>query len=279
LFVVGLALLAVCYATEPLALLSDTVTHVIIPPGADHVTYFWQSDHKGFCYAEACYNHIKVYKKATNDIDPLVDNVYTQFSDETPILKFALPASTSGIYIAFYVDEANDQGPDGINGAVDFAIGRDEDAMNALIPNTFDGMIQIQIAMNSNLATLTWQADPNDATAIYRKDVLIKDFNRDTDFPPVGYYENGCSAKYFMTKDDDATSNVHISHPDQNYKGVTQIHQIREDTMTLVAITTEKKDEAVPFTGSYMFLTIGSASSAVLSVAALFFLLVSVLLI
>jgi len=278
LFVVGVALLAVCFAEEVLPFVSDDVNHVVIPKGTDHVTYFWQSSHRGYCYAEACYNSIKMYKKESNDIDPFVDidKLYVEFNETFSVIKIVLPAAPSGLYLGFYVDEANDEGPEGINGAVDFAVGKDSESMNALIPNTFDGMIDPLITMNSHFATLSWQTNPDDVTTIYRMDTPVKKY---TGFPPERYYDNGCSAKYFMTKDDDATKNITTSRPADVYMASTQVQGIYEDRMTVVAITTEMKDKAVPFTGAYKFLFLGSASSAVLSVAALFFLLVSVLLI
>jgi len=275
--VVAFALVAICVAEEvPLLLPNEDVTHVVIPKGSDHVLYQWKESKEAQVYAEGCFGNVKVYLKRTNDINPVTDGYYSMFNSSTPIhtMKF-----NAGWYIAFYVDEAKDDGPDGINGAVYLAAAMSKDKLNKLLPDTKDEYVEIKIAMNTHTATLTWESTGVDNTTIYRKDLPLKNFDRKTDFPPERYYQTACSAQLWMKYDEDATKGVKIQNPSGKVTALTQIHDITEKDVTIVAITTEFKNDPNPLPRSYKFVILGSASTTVLSTLALFLLLASVLLI
>jgi len=274
--VVAFALVAACVAEEAILLPNQDVTHVVIPKGSNHVLYQWKESKMGYVYGEGCFGYVKVYQKRTNDINPVTDTMYTMFNLSAPIHRMKF---TAGNYIAFYVDEAKDDGPDGINGALYLAAATSEEDRDKLLPDTKDEYVSIKIAMNTNTATLTWESTGEDNTTIYRKDIPLKDFDRDTDFPPERYYQSACSAHLWMKFDEDATKNVKIQSPSGKITAVTQVHGVTEKDATIVAITTEFKNIPKPFPRSYKFVILGGASTTVLSTLALLLLLASVLLI
>ena len=274
--VFAFALVAICVAEDVLLLPNRDVTHVVIPKGSDHVKYQWKESKNAFVYAEGCFGTIKVFHKSTPDISPVTDSPYTIFNASAPIHKLTF---FPGHYVAFYVDEAKNEGPDGINGAIYIAAGTSEKERDELLPDTKDEYVEIKIAMNTNTATLTWASTGEDNTTVYRKDVPLKNFDKETDFPPENYYQTACSAKLWLKYDEDATKNVKTQNPSGKVTALTQVHGVTEKDITIVAIVTEFKNDPNPFPRAYKFVLLGSASTTVLSTLALLFLLVSVLLI
>jgi len=276
IIVLSLILIALCYADDVPSLLSDSVLHLVIPKGKDHVTYHWTQNVAAHVYGEGCFGDVKVYRKYSNDINPVTDE-YFIFDDEHPMNKFTISA---GFYVAFYVDKINNDGPDGINGAVDFVISTSDAGVSALIPNTFDEDVSIAMAARTASATLTWETEKDSKTTIYRKDYRLKEFNEGNDFPPAKYYNTGCSAKLWMDKDKDATKNVVIQHPnDHTYNGVVKVEQVDDDKVVIVAVTVKQKEVDDAFIASYKFVRLNSSSTTALSTMALLILILSFLLI
>jgi len=273
--VVALALAAVCLADVPV-IENEGVTHVVIPKGAKGVVYRWPQSKSGLVYAEGCFGVIKLYQKSTNDINPVTDKIYTIFNETAPVHKMTfLP----GYYIGFFVDEANDDGPDSINGAMYIAAATTEEKRNKLLPSTMNEYVEINIAMNSHKATLTWQSTGEDNTTVYRKDISLKTYDKQKDFPPERYYQTACSAQLWLKYDEDATKGVKFQNPGSQITAFTQVHDITEKDVTIVAIVTEFKNAELPFPRAYKFVALGAASTTVLSTLAFVLLLVSVLLI
>jgi len=277
---VALAVIAVCCAAEDFPVLyTDNVTHIVIPKGKNLAIYKWPKDVMGYGYGEGCYGTVKMYQKKTFDINPAYDDVYTTFNEQKFIHLVTIKNSADGYYVGFAVDEAKDDGPEGINGAIDFVFTTVKDGYKQYVPETFDQKVGMNINLNSNTATLTWTSSGTDNTIVYRKDKSLKSYDPSKDFPPVNYYQTGCSAKLWMEKDDVATGEVVIKRANDKYTGAVQLKGITKKDVAMVAITTEKKDVPYPFTASYDFVALGAASTKVISSVALFFLLISVLLI
>jgi len=274
---VAFALSAVSYAAVT-PLVPNSVAHVVIPKDTDHVTFKWDST-SSVCHfvGHACYGVVDVYQKYTNDINPVTDKVFTTFESGRSIHKGNFSA---GFYVAFYVREVTNAGPDGINGAVDLAIGYDAAGTDKIVPEFYSKTVDIQISRGSKAATLSWDLikDDDDKTFVYRKDINTKDYKEDVDNPPEGYYQTACSAKYWMNLDEEATEAVKHQYLDDHDVGVVQVNDVTEKKTTIVAILKERKI-ADPFTDSFSFVTLESASSAALSVLALALLIISVLLI
>jgi len=263
-----------CVAVEEIK--NDALNHVVIPSGQKGVVYQWKQKSQGFAHAEACYGRrINVYQKATPDINPETDKVYANFTNEIPILILPL---TSNWYIGFFAVDTDNKGPNGINGAVDFVVSTDEDKMNDLIPKIPSKLVEMKLSLNSGTATLSWDSTGHDKTTIYRKDIKMKDYNKDKDFPPSAYYMTGCSAKLWLTVDTQATDAVKIQRHDDKVTGIVQLNGIKDDLITIAAVTTTK-DSSDSFIAAYDFVALGAASTTIVSVAALLVLLVSVLII
>jgi len=279
--VFGICLVAItiaCCCAAIDELVYNEVTHIIVGSGSTRAIYQWKQRTEGTAYAEACYGRrIIVYAKATSDINPKTDAPWANFSSEDKI-PIQILVFTPGWYYAFYSEDTDDKGPNGINAALDIIVGTDEDNVRSMLPGIPSKIVEMKISMNAGTATLTWESTGVDNTTIYRKDVPLSDYSEAKWFPPSPYYMTACSAKYWMAVDEEATKNVKIQHPDQKYTGLVQLSGINKNTVTLVAVTTEKKVEN-PFTLAYDFVALGAASSTIISAMALLLLLVSVLII
>jgi len=262
-------------------IVNDEVNHIIIGKDQKGVVYQWIQKSDGYSYAEICFGGvINMYQKATSDINPATDTPYAVFSaageGKSPIWYMNL---TGGFYYGFYAVDGKNDGPDGINGAIDLFISTSYDKMKQMIPGTPGNIVSMKISLNSGTATLTWESTGVDSTKIYRKDVSKNEYSPDKWFPPQSYHMTGCSAKLWMKVDEEATKAVKIQHPNEKYTGLVQLTGINDKTVTLVAVTTEKKDVTNPFIRSYDFVALGTASTTILSSLALLLLLVSVLII
>jgi len=264
-----------CSAVEEIA--NDDVTHVVVGADQEGIIFQWKQNAIGYSYAEACFGEtINVYQKRTSDINPATDTPYCYFDAQYPIYLINL---TGNYYYGFFPVNGGNSGPNGINGALDIYVSTSYEKMNEMIPATPGNVVDMKISMNSGTATLSWESTGVDNTSIYRRDVPVSEYTPETWFPPKKYYMTGCSAKLWMALDEAATNDVKIQHPDQKYTGVTQVTGINAKTVSIVAVTTEKKDLANPFTRAYDFVALGdSASTTVLSSLALLLLLASVLL-
>jgi len=263
-----------CVAVEEIV--NDALTHVIVGSGQEGVIYQWKQKTYGYAHAEACYGRvINVYQKATSDINPLTDAVYANFSNTNPIFILTF---TPNWYYGFYAVDTDNKGPNGINAAVDFVVSTDETKMQSMIASVPNPKIEIKMSASSGTATLSWASTGHDKTAIYRKDVNKNDYSKEAWFPPPAYYMTGCSAKLWMSLDKDATDNVKTQTHDEKVTGYVQLGGINKDTITLAAVTTMKIEED-PFIVAYDLVSLGAASTTVVSIATLLILLVSILII
>jgi len=270
---VGFVLLAVCFAA-PIPIISDTVVHVVIPKDSDRVVYQWTGDVDAVTHSTACYGEIDVYYSKDESITPETGKYFFTYNAEKPIhTKAGFPKH---YYILFVAKDKSNSGPGGINGAVDMAVSTSVEGMNAMLPDVFDGKVGISIGSKS--ATLTWKATAADDIKVYRKDYAVKDYDSKKDFPPARYYQTGCSAKLWLNYDEAATNSVQYKHSEDEHTGVVTVKDTSTEKAVIVSITSEKKI-ANSFTNTYKYVVVGSASSTVLSMVALFCLLLSILLI
>jgi len=272
--IVAMMIASSCLAAEEL--LNDNVTHVIIPENEHLVVFQWMQDSEGYGRIEACYGEtIVMFAKRTSDIFPDSDEPYATFNKLYPIYDVNFTAKW---YYGFYVKDATNEGPNGINGALDIVVSTEEGTLKDMVPETPGNVVSMTIAMNSGTATLTWESTGVDKTKIYRKDYKASQYSSDTCFPPQSYYLTGCSAKLWMTLDEEATAGVKMTHTDEKWTGLVVVSGINKDTVTLTAVTTEK-DAPNSFVRAYDMAALGAASTTVISVIALALLFLSVLII
>jgi len=272
--VIAMMIASSCLAIEELR--NKNVTHIIIPKDEHLAIYQWNQGSQGYARIEACYGEkIVVYAKRTSDISPETDAPYATFSKTIPIYEMNF---TAHWYYGFYVEDASNQGPEGINGALDTVISTDEEELKNLIPETPKNVITIKLSMSSGSATLTWQSTGVDNTKIYRKDIKKSDYSKESCFPPASYYMTGCSAKLWMNIDEKATDAVQIQHSGATPTGLVQVDGIEKNTVTLVGVLTEK-NLPDPFVRAYDLAALSAASTTILSTLALVLLFLSVLLI
>jgi len=273
---VALAVLFAAYCCVADEFVNDDVNHIIIAADQEGAVFQWKQGSVGYAYCEACFGTIKMFQKRTSDINPATDEPYCTFDSSFPIWEINL---TANYYYGFYPTDTSNSGPNGINGALDLFVSTDVNKRTEMIPGTPGKIVDMKISMNSGTATLTWESTGVDNTTLYRKDVPLKDYSKEAWYPPPSYYMTGCSAKLWMTVDAEATAAVQISHADEKYTGLVKVTGINDKTVTIVAVTTEKKDIQNPFTRSYDFVALGAASTTIVSTLALLLLLVSVLII